>query len=112
MASKKPAATPKADPKKPNAASKVAAGKSLIDFRAEHDKSFIVPKRIRDGLAKLGNGWLYEVEFLRLTGLSTTDCAAYREEFSEYLVTVGGRVTKRIWVGSKELAKKMREMTT
>lgn len=87
------------------------AGKTLADFRAEHDKSYIVPKRIRDALAKLGEGWLYEVEFLRVAGLSTTDLAAYRDEFTEHTVTVGGRTTKRIWVGDKSLAKKMREMT-
>jgi hypothetical protein len=100
--------------KKPRAAAAPtkapAAGKSLQDFRAEHDKSYIVPKKIRDALAKLGEGWQYEVEFLRLAGLSTGDLATYREEFAEFTVTVGGRSPRRIWVGTKALAQQMREM--
>jgi hypothetical protein len=87
-----------------------AAGKSLLDFRAEHDKSYIVPRKIRDALAKLGDGWQYEVEFLRLAGLSTGDLATYREEFKDFTVTVGGRSPRRIWVGTKALAQQMREM--
>lgn len=96
--------TAKKDPPKPT------AGKSLQDFRSEHDKSFIVPKRIRDALAKLGDGWLYEVEFMRLASLSTTDLAAYRVEFDEHVVLVGGRNPKRIWAGTPALAQQMREM--
>lgn len=96
--------TAKKDPPKPT------AGKSLQDFRAEHDKSFIVPKRIREAITKLGDGWLYEVEFLRLAGLSTTDLAAYREEFLEYTINVGGKTPRRIWAGTKALAQKMRDL--
>lgn len=89
-----------------------SAGRTVLDFRAEHDKSYIVPKRIRDALQKLGNSWEYEVGFLRLAGLSTTDLATYRDEFSEYLVLVGGRNPKRIWAGTVELAKQLREMAS
>ncbi len=97
--------------KKSAPAAKVAReGKSLADFRAEHDKSFIVPKKIRDALEKLGDGWQYEVEFLRTAGLSTTDLAAYREEFLDYTVNVGGRTPRRVWAGTKALAEKMRAM--
>lgn len=85
-------------------------GRTLADFRSEHDKSFIVPQRIRDALKKLGNGWEYEVGFMRLASLSTTDLAAYRDEFSDHIVMVGGRNTKRVWVGTKELAAQMRQM--
>lgn len=84
------------------------AGKSLAEFRASHDKSFIVPQKIKEGLKKLGGGWEYELGFLRLAGLSTTDLANYREEFEEYVVLVDR--TKRVWCGSKELAVKLREM--
>lgn len=97
----------KKDPPKPS------TGKSLQDFRAEHDKSYIVPKRIREAVAKLGDGWLYEVEFLRLAGLSTTDLAAYRDEFLDYVVNVGsagGKTPRRIWAGTKALAQKMRDL--
>jgi hypothetical protein len=59
---------------------------------------------------KLGDGWQYEVEFLRFAGLSTTDLAAYREEFIEHTVNVGGRTPRRVWVGTKAAAQKMRAM--
>lgn len=87
-----------------------AHGKSLEDFRAEHDKGFIVPRKIKEALAKLGEGWLYEVEFLKLAHLSTTDLATYREEFADHIVNVGGRTPKRVWVGTKALAQKMKGM--
>lgn len=99
-----------ADAKKA-AAAKV--GRSLQDFRAEHDKSFIVPLKIREALKKLGaEGWDYEVQFLRLAGLSVTDLAAYRDEFADHFVVVGGRNPKRLWAGSAALAQKMREMVS
>lgn len=101
-----------AEKKKDRAPAAPKAGRTLQDFRAEHDKSFIVPQRIRDALKKLGNGWEYEVGFLRLAQLSTTDLAAYRDEFEDYIVIVGGRNTKRIWAGTKELAAEMRQMVT
>lgn len=88
------------------------AGRTLQDFRAEHDKSFIIPARIREALKKLGAGWEYEVGFLRLASLSTTDLAAYRDEFADYVVLVGGRNPKRIWAGTKELAAQMRQMVS
>ena len=86
-----------------------SSGKSLADFRAAHDKSFIVPRKIKDAIQKLGtHGWEYELGFLRLAGLSTLDLANYREAFEEYVVLV--ERTKRVWCGSKELATKLREM--
>ncbi len=86
------------------------AGRSLVDFRAEHDKSYIVPKKIREALDKLGNTWQYELEFLRFAGVSTNDLAAFREQFLDHIVSIGGRTPRRIWTGSKDLARKMREM--
>lgn len=87
------------------------SGKSLSDFRAAHDKNFIVPGKIKAGLEKLGpEGWEYEVEFIRTCGLSTTDFAAFRDQFEDFSVNVGGRNPKRVWAGSKALADKMREM--
>lgn len=86
------------------------AGKSIADFRAAHDKSFIVPQKIKVGLKALGAGWAYEVEFLKLAGLSTTDLANHRDLFSEHIVLVDR--TKRVWAGTKETASKLREMAT
>ena len=91
---------------------KKVAGKTLADFRAIHDKSTVVPGKIKEGLVKLGkDGWDYEPEFVKLCGVSVTDFSRFREDFEDYYVIVGGtRTGKRVWAGSKELAAKMREM--
>lgn len=88
-----------------------SAGKSLADFRSAHDKSFIVPQKILAALKALGDGWEYEIQFMKMAGLCTTDFALYRDQFEEHIVVVNGRNPKRIWAGSKDLARKMREMT-
>ena len=84
-------------------------GKTLADFRAMHDKDYIVPRKIKAALAALGNGWEYEADMLRLAGVSTTDLALYRDQFSEHWVVVD-RSGKRVWAGSKALAEEMRGM--
>jgi hypothetical protein len=84
-------------------------GKTLADFRAAHDKDFIVPAKIRDALKALGDGWEAEVEFLRLAKVSTTDLAMYRDQFADHWVVVD-RSGKRVWAGTKTLADKMRSM--
>lgn len=84
------------------------AGRSLDDFRSTHDKSYIIPKRIRSGLEKLGGGWAYEQEFCKLAGVSAQDLAIHREPFAEHIVLV--ERTKRVWAGTKALAAKLREM--
>jgi len=91
---------------------KPKAGKSLADFRASHDKNFIVPQRIQTALKKLGDGWEYEVDFIKLAGLCTTDLARFRDQFEDYFVTTNGKNPKRVWTGSKAVAQQMREMVT
>lgn len=89
-----------------------AKGKSLEDFRAAHDKNFIVPEKIKAGLAKLGDSWMYEMEFMKLAGLSTTDLAAFRDGFTDYYVDVSARNAKRVWAGTMKFAKVLREKMT
>ena len=84
-------------------------GKSLADFRAAHDKDYIVPRKIKAALTALGSGWDYEVDFLRLAAVSTTDLAMYRDQFADYWVVVD-RSGKRVWTGSKSVAEEMRGM--
>lgn len=86
------------------------AGKSLADFRAAHDKSFIVPKKIKEALEHLADGWEYEAQFIKLAGISQADCSVYREQFADFLVVVGGKTQKRVWCGTKKLATQLREM--
>lgn len=84
-------------------------GKTIDDFRAQHDKSFIVPKKIREGLEKLGDSWEYEVEFMKRCSLSTTDLSTYRPQFMEFVVETNGKNQKRVWAGTKHFAAKLRE---
>lgn len=82
-------------------------GKSLDEFRSLHDKNFIVPKKINDALMKLGSSWLYEVEFLKLASISTTEGATFREQFKDFYVEVGAS-KKRVWAGTKAYANQLR----
>lgn len=84
-------------------------GRSLADFRSEHDKDFIVPGRIKKALETLGEAWEYETDFARLAGVGLADLGIYRDKFEEYYVVVN-RSGKRAWSGSKATAQKMREM--
>lgn len=85
------------------------AGRSLDEFRSQHDKDFIVPQRIREGLKALGSGWDYEVQFAKIAGVSLLDLAAYRDAFADHVVQVK-RDGKRAWAGTKATAEKMRSM--
>ena len=94
---------------------KKVSGKDLEAFRAMHDKSFIVPKRIQEGLAALGDSWEYEAEFIKRCGVSQTDFAAYRDQFSDFFLETGGTGGargKRVWAGTKAFAKRLRETLT
>lgn len=84
--------------------------KTLADFRAAHDKSFIIPQKIREALKKLGDGWEYELDFMRLAGLSVTDLANFREQFEGHIVVANGRNPKRVWFGNERIAAEARKM--
>ncbi len=86
------------------------AGRTKDDFRGAHDKSFIVPKKIREGLEQLGGAWEYESDFMRRCGLSTTDFSRYRDPFEEYIVNTTGKSAKRVWAGTADFAAELREM--
>ena len=86
------------------------AGRSLADFRAAHDKAFIVPGKIREALKTLGqNGWEYETQFAHLAGVSLADMGNFRDAFSAHIVEVK-RDGKRAWAGTPALAERMRGM--
>ena len=87
-------------------------GRSLEEFRGQHDKDYIVPKRLREALKVLGaSGWEYEALFARLAGVGLADLANYRELFADYVVAVQ-RDGKRAWAGSPAMAAKMRAMVS
>lgn len=97
-------------PTKPAAPAAKPLGKSIEEFRAAHDKSFIVPRRIKEALEKLGATWQTELEFAKLAGISITDLAAFRQQFEDFVVHVSRDGSRRVWAGTKGLAQKMREM--
>ena len=108
MSGKIPVATPA---KKAEA----VKGKSLDDFRSTHDKNYIVPKKIKDALEKLGDSWEYEIDFVKLAGISTTDLFRFREQFEEHIVEVksnSGSHKKNVWAGTVKFATKLREMAS
>ncbi len=93
-----------------------AKPKTLADFKAAHDQNVIVPNRIRAALAAIEKegpeNWEYESDFLKRSGLSTTQLAAFRDQFAAHVVEapVGGRNsnTKRAYFGSAKVASKLR----
>jgi hypothetical protein len=93
---------------------KPTAGKDLAAFRAAHDKSFIIPQKIRLGLGALGDGWEYEADFIKRCGVCNADFGAFRDEFAEFFVETRatGKTPKRVWAGTKAFATKLRETVT
>ena len=80
--------------------------KTINDLRALHDKSVVIPNRIKGALAALkasGDVWAYEADLMALAKppISTTDFARYREGFADYWVEVpaaqGRNATRRVW---------------
>lgn len=83
-------------------------GKSLLEFRSQYDKDFIVPHKVTQALKALGNKWEYEVEFARLAGVGLADLGNYRSKFAEHVVSL--RDSRRVWAGTTALAKTLKEM--
>jgi len=86
-----------------------AKGKSLADFKATYDRSYIVPKRIREGLKALRGGWEYEAQFARLAAVSTQDLNMYRDEFAAHIVPLN-KDGRRAWAATATLAEQMKGM--
>ena len=86
-------------------------GRDVDAFRAAHDRNFIIPRRIKDAIERLGaDSWEYEQPFMKMAELSATDIGMFRAEFLDFIVEVGARNKKRVWCGSKALANKLRAM--
>lgn len=86
--------------------------KTLDDFRSVHDKNYLVPQKIKEGLEKLSpTGWEYESDFIKMCVTNNNDFAKFRGQFADFLVIIkqDGR-ERRVWAGSKALAAKMRDM--
>lgn len=90
-------------------------GKTLDDFRASHDRDFMLKTKIENALIALGESWEYEADFLRRSGLSGKDWAARRDKYIDRIVDVksgfgaqsdGGK--RRVIAGTKAFAAKLR----
>lgn len=88
--------------------------KNEDDFKKSYDKSYIIPEKIRAGLAKLKakNGWCEQKDFMILCDIrSPNDLAAYAEPFARdhvVLVPHTDRHQKKVWCGTKAMADKLR----
>ena len=87
------------------------AGRSLQEFKATHDKAYIVPARIKEALKQLGHGWEYEVQFAKIAGVSLADLGNFRDAFADHIVVVR-RDGKRAWAGTPVSAARMRQMVS
>lgn len=88
--------------------------KDLSSFRASHDRSVIVPNKIRAALVELEKAegpeaWEYEQEFMRRAKISSTDVGQYRDDFLAYIVQTPGNNGKRVWFAQAKAAKTARE---
>lgn len=86
-------------------------GKDVESFRKLHDKSYRIPRIIKEALADLGESWEYEGEFMKRAAISTTDIAMFRDQFADHWfeVRTNTRNTKRVWCGTVKLSGKLRE---
>ena len=107
MASKKKPAASSA----PESTTK-SVGHGIEEFRAQYDRSYRIPRKIREALQRLGDRWLREIDFAKFAGVGSVDISAYRGEFeADYVVELtGGNNGKRVWAGTKALARKLREL--
>lgn len=83
-------------------------GRDAQAFMEAHDRGTRVPKRIRTALGELGEGWLYEGEFMKLAQLSPTDMGAFRDQFKEFWLDTTGHNSKRVWAGTPKFAAVLR----
>lgn len=85
-------------------------GNDTLAFRSEHDNSYRIPKKIKAALAELGKGWVYEAQFLKLCGLLGSQLKDYREEFKDFIVIEPKTERdRRVWAGTVEYAKELRD---
>jgi len=83
-------------------------GKSVAEFRAQYDKSFIVPRRVNECLKRMGTTWEYEVNFAQAAGVSTADLSNFRDQYADHIVNL--KEGRRIWAGTRKLAETLRSM--
>lgn len=88
------------------------AGKTLAHFRAVHDKSVVIPTKLKTALDKMAKAawdtWEYEGEFLRAAGVAPQDATPHRSQFEDHIVETIGKNSKRVWFATAKAAKEAR----
>lgn len=102
---------------------KQKAPRTLATFRAAHDRETVITNKIRAALEALAKeegpeGYAYESNdaegrptMLKRAGISLTDLALYREQFSAYIVELSNNSRdrgKRVWFATPKAAKAAR----
>lgn len=86
--------------------------KTLSDFKAVHDLNVVVPAKITAALTAMEKehpeSWEYEGDFIRRSGISTTQMGQFRSQFEKYIVETSGRNPKRVWFATEKAAKAAR----
>lgn len=93
-------------------------GRTIADLRATHDKSVVIPNRIKAAIAALAGSadeWIYEVDFMKLAKppLGSQDIAKFRDQFADFWAempsTNGKSQVRRVWFATKKAADEWRE---
>lgn len=89
--------------------------RTVTDFRNAHDRDVIVPRKIKAALetmAKIGpEHHEYEIDFMKLAGISSGEIAKYRAQFEAHIVeapAAHGKSVKRVYFGNAKTAAKLR----
>jgi hypothetical protein len=87
--------------------------KDLSAFRSVHDRNVTVPAKIKAALADLkakegAEGWEYEGEFMKRSGISQTDVGQFRGQFAAHVVETKGKSAKRAWFADVKTAEAAR----
>jgi hypothetical protein len=94
----------------------VAKARTAADYKSTHEKSVIVPNKIKAGLAALlktgPEHYEYDEGFRSLCGLQAAELAEYREAFKSHWFITPGRTSnkggKRVWFGNAKVAARLR----
>lgn len=93
-------------------------GKTIADLRAVHDRSVVVPNRIKSAIAVLAasdDSWAYEIDFLKLAKppIGSQDIAKFRDQFADYWAEMPGingkAQIRRVWFATTEAKKEWEE---
>lgn len=92
--------------------------KTISAFRSTYDRAVVIPDRIRAALAALAKAegpeaWEKESEFLKRSGVSSTDLGRFRDAFEPHVVRArpvgGSKGPHIIWFADPKVAAKVRE---